>query len=222
MNALCQRRACLGLFMGIAERRKLEKDARIKLICDSAAAVFRKKGFRNSTIEDIAALAQIAKGTIYLYFKSKSDLYFCLVQPALENLSKRLIEIAEDKVDRSDNRMRRLGRAIYEFYSNNMDAYYLLIRYNEEEYSKLLPEDRLSDFKGLMRCNLKQGEIVINEGIEKGIFKKINPYAGAVIFWSAFIGMIQFQENRMKQGKKDYRQSTLDYLEIFIDGLKSR
>jgi hypothetical protein len=73
-----------------------------------------------------------------------------------------------------------------------------------------------------MRSNLKQGEIVIDEGIENGIFKKINPYAGAVIYWSAFIGMIQFQENRMKQSKKDYRYATLEYLEIFIDGLKSK
>ncbi|MEN6319203.1 MAG: TetR/AcrR family transcriptional regulator [Syntrophaceae bacterium] len=208
--------------MGIAERKQLEKKARIKLILNSAAAVFRKKGFRNSTIEDIAARAQISKGTIYLYFKSKSDLYFCLIQPALECLSKRLIEIAADKEDGADNRLRRLGRAIFEFYSNDKDAYYLLIRYNEEEYSKLLPEDRLADFKGLMRSNLKQGEIVIGEGIEKRIFKKINPYAGAVIFWSAFIGMMQFQENRMTQGKKDYRHATLEYLQIFIDGLRSK
>lgn len=222
MNAFCKKSArhIWGLFMGIAERKQSEKDARMKLILDSATAVFLKKGFRDSTIEDIATRAQIAKGTIYLYFKSKSDLYFCLVQPALNCLSKRLSEIAEDKADGSDNRMRRLGQAVYEFYSNNKDAYSLLIRYNEEEYSKLLPEDRLTDFKRLMRCNLKQGEIVIEEGIEKGIFKSINSYAGAVIFWSAFIGMIQFQENRMKQGKKDYRQATLDYLEIFIDGLR--
>jgi AcrR family transcriptional regulator len=208
--------------MGIAERKESEKKARIKLILKSAAAVFRKKGFQNSTIEDIAARAQIAKGTIYLYFRSKADLYFCLVQPALEELSKRLIEIAADKNDGPDNRLRRLGRAIYEFYSNDRDAYYLLIRYNEEEYSKLLPEDRLANFKGIMRSNLKQGEIVIEEGIENGMFKKINPYAGAVIYWSAFIGMIQFQENRMKQGKKDYRHATLEYLEIFIDGLKNK
>ncbi len=208
--------------MGNTDRKQPEKNARIKLILDSAAAIFREKGFRNSTIEDIAARARIAKGTIYLYFKSKSDLYFCLVQPALECLSKRLIQIAEDKEDGSDNRMRRLGRAIYEFYDMDTDAYYLLTRYNEEEYCKLLPEDRLERFKRIMRCNLKQGEIVIREGIEKGVFKDVNPYAGAVIFWSAFIGMIQFQENRMKQGKKDYRQATLDYLEIFIDGLRTR
>ncbi len=207
--------------MGNTERTQPGKNARIKLILDSAAAVFREKGFRDSTIEDIAARAQIAKGTIYLYFKSKSDLYFCLVQPALECISKHLVQIAEDKEDDSDNRLRRLGRAIYEFYDKDVDAYHLLIRYNEEEYSKLLPEDRLEQFKCIMRCNLKQGEIVIQEGIEKGVFKDVNPYAGAVIFWSAFIGMIQFQENRMKQGRKDYRQATLDYLEIFIDGLRS-
>jgi len=62
--------------MGIAERRLLERSARIKLIRDSAAAIFRKKRSPDSTIEDIAAHThhtQTSQEIIYHYFKSKDE-----------------------------------------------------------------------------------------------------------------------------------------------------
>jgi len=208
--------------MGIAERRQSEKNARIKRILDSAAVIFRKKGFRDATIENIAAHAQISKGIIYHYFKSKADLYFCLVQPPLDDLIKRLKNIAKDKLDRPDNKINRHAQAVYEFYIKNKDAYDLLTKYNEEEYSKLLPEERLLVFKRMMRDGTGQVEASIKEGVAQGIFKDINSYAAAVIFWSVFIGMMQFHENRMTQGKKDYREESLKYIQIIIDGLKRK
>lgn len=208
--------------MGIAERRQSEKDARINLILDSAAAIFRKKGFQDSTIEDIAAHAEISKGIIYYYFKSKSDLYLCLVQPALEKLLECLTNIAEDKQDEPDHRIKRFARAVYEFYTNNKDAYYLITKYNDEEYSKLLPVDRLDRYRHMMRGTLGQCEVVIKDGIDKGIFKDINSYAAAEVFLGSFMGMMQFQENRMKQGKKDYREEMLGYMQIIVDGLRSK
>ena len=74
-----------------------------------------------------------------------------------------------------------------------------------------------------MRSNLKQMEIVIEEGIRKGLFNKMDPYSGAVIFWSSFIGIVKFQENRMMPGKKDYRKETLDqFVDSMLKGLKKK
>lgn len=209
--------------MGIAERKQLEKSARRKMILDSALAVFHQKGFSDATIGDIAGQAQIAKGTIYLYFKSKADLYFSLTKPAIENLSKRLKRIANNKLDAPDVRIRKLMYAVYDFYIQDADAYYLVTRYRAAEYQNLFPKDRLKMLGRLMRSNLKQMEIVIEEGMRKGLLKKINPYSGAVIFWSSFIGIIQFQENRMMPGKRDYRRATMDqFIDTMLDGLRKK
>jgi len=207
--------------MGVAERKQLEKQARRKVILDSAAAVFQQKGFIESTIGDIADKAEIAKGTIYLYFKSKADLYFNLTKPAIENLSKRLKKIAADKSASPEAKIKDLVYAVYDFYSQDTDAYNLITNYKSSEYQSLLPQERLKALERLMRSNLKQMEIVIGEGIRKGVLKKINPYSGAVIFWSSFIGIIKFQENRMTQGKKDYRKQTLDqFIFTMLNGMK--
>jgi AcrR family transcriptional regulator len=44
-------------------------------ILDAARAVFSRDGYSASSVEDVAAEAGIAKGTVYLYFKSKEELY---------------------------------------------------------------------------------------------------------------------------------------------------
>ena len=72
--------------MGIYERKSREKEYRIKQIRDSAAALFCKKGYAATTIEDIAALAEISKATIYLYFKSKDELFSEILQPVLTEI----------------------------------------------------------------------------------------------------------------------------------------
>ena len=212
-----------GLLMGVAERKQLEKDARRKMILDCAAAVFKQKGFAESTIGDIAEKAQIAKGTIYLYFKSKADLYFNLTQPAIENLSRRLKKIAADKSAPPESRISRLIDAVYDFYSLDRDAYYLITNYRSADYQNLFPKERLKVLERIMRSNLKQMEIVIGEGIRRGIFNDMDPYSGAVIFWSSFIGIVKFQENRMMPGKKDYRKETLaQFVDSMLKGLKKK
>jgi AcrR family transcriptional regulator len=207
--------------MGIAERKKLEKSTREKLILDSAADVFHQKGFAGATMEDIAARAQIAVGTIYLYFKSKADIYLSLTIPALEGLYSRLKRIANNKQNEPDVKFRKLINGVEDFYVQNREAYDLLTRTKAVELASLLPEDKLKALRQLMRSHFRHMEIIIEEGILKGLYKEINPYSAAVVFWSSFIGIIQFQENRILPGKKDHRKETIDlFFETVMTGLK--
>jgi AcrR family transcriptional regulator len=112
--------------MGIAERKQLEKHARRQLILESAAEIFHQKDFARATMEDIAERAQIAVGTIYLYFKSKADIYFSLTKPALEKLSNRLMRIADDIDSETDVKIKKIMYMLDDFYIRNRDAYYLI------------------------------------------------------------------------------------------------
>ena len=52
----------------------MAKEEKSLRILDAAIRVFARKGFYNSTIADVAKVAEVAEGTIYLYFKNKDDL----------------------------------------------------------------------------------------------------------------------------------------------------
>lgn len=52
-------------------------------ILAAARRVFASRGFHNSTIDDVAESAGIAKGTVYLYYESKHDLYWAALKAGI-------------------------------------------------------------------------------------------------------------------------------------------
>lgn len=50
------------------------------LITDAAIAVFAEKGYRSARVADVAKVAGVADGTIYLYFKNKEDLLLSIFE----------------------------------------------------------------------------------------------------------------------------------------------
>jgi AcrR family transcriptional regulator len=65
------------------QRWSRRKQARPGEILDAALKVFAEKGFAAARMEDIARRAGVTKGTIYLYFPSKEDVFKQLVREAV-------------------------------------------------------------------------------------------------------------------------------------------
>lgn len=60
--------------MSVTARREREREARRNRILDAAQRVFYAKGFDGTKMKDVAAEAQLGKGTLYLYFRTKEEL----------------------------------------------------------------------------------------------------------------------------------------------------
>jgi len=71
----------------VITRRERERLMHRKEIMDAAVEVFSKKGFFNATLDEIAQKAEFSKGTIYLYFSSKEELLYSILQ---ENIGKEI------------------------------------------------------------------------------------------------------------------------------------
>ncbi len=63
-----------------APRWRRRRDARPAEITDAALALFAQTGFAATTVAAIAARAGVTKGTVYLYFPSKEDLFAAVVR----------------------------------------------------------------------------------------------------------------------------------------------
>ena len=75
-------------------RWRRRKDARPQEILEAALAVFAEKGFAAARMDEIAARAHVAKGTIYLYFASKEAVFKALVQEMLAPQLTRFADLA--------------------------------------------------------------------------------------------------------------------------------
>ncbi len=63
--------------------RSRRKEARPGEIVAAALASFADRGYAATKLEDVAAAAGISKGTIYLYFPTKEDLFRAVVRQAV-------------------------------------------------------------------------------------------------------------------------------------------
>lgn len=71
------------------QRRLRRKDARPAELLDAALALFVEKGFAATRVEEVAARAGVSKGTLFLYFPSKEELFKAVVR---ENIAGRFAE----------------------------------------------------------------------------------------------------------------------------------
>ncbi|MFA7169562.1 MAG: TetR/AcrR family transcriptional regulator [Candidatus Paceibacterota bacterium] len=61
----------------------------------SAAALFGKKGFEGTSLDEVAQKAGVAKGTIFYHFQNKEELFSALIQEGVEQLSQGVEDIAQ-------------------------------------------------------------------------------------------------------------------------------
>ncbi len=78
---------------------RVTKERRREQVLRAAKEVFSKKGFHKASITDIIQRARIARGTFYLYFKNKRDVFYCLLESLLQELDNRIttIEVGKGK-----------------------------------------------------------------------------------------------------------------------------
>jgi AcrR family transcriptional regulator len=74
-------------------KRERRKQARPGELLDAALALFVEKGFAATRVEEVAARAGVSKGTLFLYFDSKEELFKAVVH---DNLVGRFVEWNEE------------------------------------------------------------------------------------------------------------------------------
>jgi AcrR family transcriptional regulator len=79
---------------GTARTRKLKPAERRQVILDAALSVFAERGFEAARLDDVAAKAGVAKGTLYLYFDDKEKLFEEVVRGAVSPVLQRLSTLA--------------------------------------------------------------------------------------------------------------------------------
>ena len=95
-------------------------------ILAAARRIFARDGFEAALVDDIAAEAGIAKGTVYLYFKSKTDIYTAALREDLEALA----EIKQDRLAGAKglhDKLVAFATAIFEFCEERRDFFRIYV-----------------------------------------------------------------------------------------------
>jgi len=148
-------------------RWRRRKDARPEEILDAALEVFSAKGFAAARLEDIANAAGISKGTLYLYFNSKQDIFQAAIQ---HTINPRLAQVEKLVSDDDGPASDLLARLIRAWWSNVTGSHISALPKLIISESGNFPE--LAEFftRTVVRRTRQLFATVIQKGIDRGEF----------------------------------------------------
>jgi AcrR family transcriptional regulator len=176
-------------------------------IIDKATNIFLKKGFRNTTISEIAESVGVTKASFYYYFENKKDLYFvCLDNIFFTVFVEALEEIKREKDPRKRWEMR--WSATRAFLPEMITILQLIKESlgNEDEKHRLKAADLLR--RSLIEPLQKDVERAIKGGVFRPVESEIVTFAIIAIFdIMAYRSMIN-----SKYSDEDIQRSVLDLI----------
>lgn len=207
--------------MGTAERRNMERKQREEQIINAAEKVFFESGFDNSTMEDVAGAAELSKGALYTYFKTKNELCICIVCRALELVLTGFGQVYADKKLNGLAMIENAGLSFKEFYRLNPKYYCALLSYRHHRggccvesrflQHTLTENDRINELlASMLRIGMEDGSI--RNDIDAGKM--------ALTLWGELGGLIPgFILNSEDTGRHDLFEQALD---LICRGLSNR
>ena len=193
---------------------------RIK-ISNSALKLFANSGFVKTTVNKIALEAQISSGALYLYYKSKYDLYALPSVKILKRLAQRINEIANLAIT-EEAKIDLVRDTFVEIY--NYDSYAL------SNLVHLLSNDLLGNLSKETVLQIKESSDliqnvitqVIKEGIEHGGFIDEEPAILSNLIWASFIGVVfrVTSKKLLPMHKESFKHSLNMTFKIITCGMK--
>jgi len=177
--------------MGIAERREREKQQRRKGIVDAAERIIFSLGLEQATMDAIAEEAELSKATLYLYFKSKIDLYFAIFLRGQQKLFKLIDERMKDLTSPRDKIKAFLQAVVFfqDMYPDYFNAFYYFLTHRMEVSKN---SEELQTSRELDDLYMTKWMELVDNGKKEGLIRKdLNAQATALLIWMQLVGFLK-------------------------------
>ncbi|GIN37965.1 MULTISPECIES: TetR/AcrR family transcriptional regulator [Heyndrickxia] len=187
---------------------------RKQLIIDAATKSFSLFGYKATTMDQVAKLANVGKGTIYTFFKNKEELFDEIVTTLIMEMKESAEEILDESLSFSENLHNVLFK-ILEFRKEHQ----LTIKLFQEERDMGTPAvSEVIQKVETITLNYIKG--IIQDAIDKGDIKQCDPEVAAFIMLKLYISLIfDWEKNHAPLEKEEIA----DLFEIYLfQGLSIR
>lgn len=177
--------------MATQDRREQDRARRRNDILMSARAVFAEEGFRHATVDQVAQRAEVAKGTIYLYFETKEAIMADLVLMALADLQSQLRDAVEShSVLQPDGQLRAMADAYLAFSQRSPDYFRLLTAFDGGDLGDNLSPQRNELILAASNRTLDLVAQAVADGVALGMFAVRDVRQAAAVLWAGLNGSL--------------------------------
>jgi AcrR family transcriptional regulator len=194
----------------------LKAGKRKQAIVEAATECFAKRGYHDTSISDIIDRAGIARGTFYLYFKSKQDVFRFILDGFIKHIGDQIKTIKlVGKVSPADQMRANVERLVDAILGEPAPAKIVL-----NEAVGLNPEidDKLRSFYGKLISMIEKS---IAKGIALKLVRPIDPRLAACIVMGAF-KEVMIQKTVFQQSRFSKKVIVDGLIDALIGGLGGR
>ncbi|HNS54388.1 MAG: TetR/AcrR family transcriptional regulator [Syntrophobacterales bacterium] len=209
--------------MGSERRREREKEQRRNAILRSARKEFFEKGFRAVTVDSIARRSELSKGAIYLYFKSKEEIYAQILLRDIDKFHEKVESLLDPSRSASDN-LRRYAEVYAAFFISDRELFRIFMNFMIQHN----PVNFTPNINDHIVRSTNQTVVVIEQilqmGIERGEFPRtLDIRVCRNALWGLLNGIIALHlfTGRENTREERVRNQVRGGLEVFIAGLRS-
>ncbi|MHC4251442.1 MAG: TetR/AcrR family transcriptional regulator [Planctomycetota bacterium] len=160
---------------------KCKGAAKRERILRAATELFAERDFHRVLMDEVAHRAEVGKGTLYRYFRTKDDLFVAALSFAVDVTTERLRAKLE-RIDEPVEQLRLACKQALRFFRENDHMFHVLY------HRKALGSEQARAELGEKRRGLRHfAEHIIAEGRESGVFEVDDPGFASTILW----GMIR-------------------------------
>lgn len=178
------------------ERKRQERQARRRRIQQAAREVFAEKGYTKTSIEQVARQASLSVGAIYLYFRSKEDLYISLLEETLEAFDAELAQIRIRTDIHPAGRLEAAWSYLTSWAVSDVEGTRILRLIAQSGVRKQLSDEVVEACaKGLTRVR-EHFASMLRDGMEIGHYRSGNAEEAADLLVALFIGLLHTSDVR--------------------------
>jgi AcrR family transcriptional regulator len=171
----------------IKTKKDVVTEFRTAGILEAARSVFATKGFNEATVDDIANAAGVAKGTVYLYYRSKRDIYFSALKFGIQQMYAVLDEQLKAE-STTEGKLRALIAVKLAYFDENRD--FFKIYYSELGNLCIHPGAIDSEFKTLYLEQAKVIESILKEGARRKVLRAVRAEQAAFAISDIIRGVV--------------------------------
>src|SRR5215213_1311745 len=195
----------------MAKIKSGKNGTRKEVIIEKARRLFLEKGFAAASMRDLAEHVGAEAASLYNHIQSKSEILqeicFKVANDFISNL---------EQVESSQSTALQKMEILIRFHIRMMLKEYESIYISDHEW-RHLPEPYLSNFLNQRRHYRKRLAAIIEQGIETGEMKPIEPYVATLTILSAISGIESWHRSRKTVSEKDLEENMAKFL---VEGLK--
>lgn len=204
------------------KKKEKEKENRRNTILKAARRLFFDRGFKAVTVDDIAEKADVSKGSIYLCFESKEEIYAQILITDNLILHERIRTFALIEASASQL-LQEFSRIYVDYFLNDKELFRILMTFMMQTGHMHLTEKQNHELIRTTNANIKIISEIIQKGINSGEFYPVsNVQQVQNAIWGMLNGIISlylFTGNPIKRMERIH-STVQDSLNVFIKGLK--